>query len=659
MAEKDPKRWQEVIVDSPFAQLTKQEVHDYYRTPAIQKALLDAVGKREAIVRQSFSPERVVLRRKDEKGRFIHLTQKRLDDWNQKRLTEVHPTFGKKVDTLLVDVDPKEGTPWDQTLRITETAAKALQSHPDVKDVSLQFSGNRGFYVRGQLDKSIGVDRARHLTQKILGNLSQRPDVSLGVGGAIRLDTTPLKVRGSVRAPYSLDARTGLVSAPVDLKDLGKVKKKDFDIDSVLRKLRRKQAEATVGGEARDDTSASRVNWDDPLIEDSKGSNTLPTGLRYVGPTRWNSLESMQSGINRKAPEPQEDPMVMVGLQGLPKGDVPKKYGEERVFYHGTSPKRIAQILREGLDPKYHLTGADQGLVGLEGISHEFTEPKVWLTPSRRHAQQYANAASVSEAAEGRGFLRGLLARILAKKARPLEVRLPEDADYERVSRGLLGGEEGFVRTRIPPENIKQSAAGEFAPGIPASKKVHALPTLKKPQTEWMFAIQEHKAKRAGKHYDLRLVQPLTDRAHSWALPKARLPDKKDRMLLAVQQPTHKRDYALHFTGTLPAGYGAGTVTMPIKEKVKMLKMTPDRVKFERPNGEVFNMFRTKGNKWGIKQADELPPIKRIEVGLPETETPSGEDPWYLDPNLLKLLTVAGATQFLKEKLLDSNENLD
>ena len=478
MAEKDPKRWQEVIIDSPFARLTKRDVHEFYATPEIQQALLDAVGKREAIVRQSFSPERVVLRRKDEKGRFIHLTTERLDAWNQKRLTEVHPTFGKKVDTLLVDIDPKEETPWDKTLRITETAAKALQSHPDVKDVSLQFSGNRGFYVRGQLDKSIGVDRARHLTQKILGNLSQEPDVSLGAGGAIRLDTTPLKVRGSVRAPFSLDARTGLVSAPVALKDLGKVKKKDFDIDSVLRKLRRKQAEATVGGEVRDDTSASRVN------------------------------------------------------QGLPKGDVPRKY-----------------------------------------------------------------------------------------------------------------------------------SAAEFAPGIPASKKIYALPNIKKPQTEWMFAIQEHKTKRAGKHYDLRLVQPLTDRAHSWALPKAQLPDKNDKMLLAVQQPTHKRDYALHFTGTLPAGYGAGTVTMPIKERVKMLKMTPDRVKFKRPNGEVFNMFRTKGNKWGIKQADVLPPIKRVEVGLPEVKTPPGGNPWYLNPNLLRLLTMKGAANFLanflKKKLLDSNKNLD
>ena len=989
MPKKDPTRWQEVLIRSPFATLTKEEVHDYYRTPEIQQALLDAVGKREAVLRQNFTPHEVVLRRKDEKGRFIHLTEKRLRDWNEKRLSEVHPTFGKKVDTLLVDIDPKEGVPWEKTKQIAETAAKTFRSHPDVQDVSVQFSGNRGFYVRGQLNNSIGVDRARNLTKRLLGNLAQRPDVSLGTKGRIRLDTTPLKVRGSVRAPYSLDGRTGLVAAPVKLEDLGKAKKKDFSIDKVLRKLRKKQAavtvrtellphqqrvldriatqpglvvahgtgsgktlsslaalaqegkpglvlvpaalksnyekelkkhirgslplelesqqravrqgtlpdsamlvvdeahrarnltsslqsllrnanaekrllltaspvynrpadiaplvniaagervlptgaefnkryiqrpsnslisalfgsgpqkttlknqqelgnvlrkwvdyhkttggdfptsseqrlqvemtprqtqlhaaawnklplaarlrlkaglppdkknlaalnafqsqarqvsgserrfvagalgaevspkiraaaeqirnkvqqdkdykalvysnyldtlgdyagelerakvpygvfsgeqskkerdelvrqynqgdlkallvssaggegldlkgtrtvqvlephwneeklqqvigrairhkshaglpkekqnvliqrfeshpkpgwldrllgrkptgveqvlaqmsedkrtlndallgllkqsEATVGGEVRDDTSASRVNWDDPLMEDSKGSNTLPTGLRYVGPTQWNGLESIQSGINRQPPMSQEDPMVMVGLQGLPKGDVPREF----------DPKKVA--------------------------------------------------------------------------------------------------------------------AAEFAPGIPKARKIDKLPTVKKTEPEWMMAIQEHKARKAGKHFDLRLVQPLTDKAHSWAIPKAKLPTKKDKMLLAIQQPTHKRDYALHFTGTLPTGYGAGTVTMPIKEKVKMLRMSPDRVKFERPGGEVFNMFRTKDNKWGIKRAQDLTPPSRIELGVPKE---NGETPWFLDPNLLKLLTVKGATEFLQKKLLDSNGNLD
>jgi hypothetical protein len=213
-------------------------------------------------------------------------------------------------------------------------------------------------------------------------------------------------------------------------------------------------------------------------------------------------------------------------------------------------------------------------------------------------------------------------------------------------------------RLRVLEALQKTSAARrEFAPGIPKSRKIHKLPTVTKPEPEWMMAIQEHKARKAGTHYDLRLVQPLTDKAHSWAIPKAKLPTKKDKMLLAVQQPTHKRDYALHFTGTLPEGYGAGTVTMPIKEKVKMLKMSPDRVKFERPGGQKFNLFRTKGNKWGIKRAAVV-----TQTGAPKPPTPmeqliassTSEKPWYLDPNLLKLLTVKGATEFLREKLLDS-----
>jgi len=594
MPKKDPKRWKDVIIQSPFATLTKQEVHDYYSTPEVQQAILDAVGKREAVVRQSFAPENIVLRRKDEKGRFIHLTPKRLEEWNKKRLAEVHPTFGKKVDTLLVDVDPKEGVPWESTKRITETAAKAIRSHPDVRNVSLQFSGHRGFYIRGRLNNSIGVDRARHLTQQILGNLVQRPDVSLGTQGRIRLDTTPLKVRGSVKAPFSLDARTGLVAAPVKMEDLGKVKKRDFAIGKVLGKLRKqatveqpsaeelgqkarkhipnivatlqellkrsKVGEATVDQSVSDDISASRVNWDDPLVE-STSANTnvaLPSGLRYIGPDRWNSLETIQSGNNRKSPVPQESPMVMKGLQGLPKGDVPRKY-----------------------------------------------------------------------------------------------------------------------------------AKAEFAPGIPGSRKVRKLPTVKAPQSGWTLTVQEHKARKAGKHFDLRLVGPKSDHAHSWALPKGRLPTQKDKMLLALQQPTHTRDYALNFTGKISKGYGAGTVTMPVKEKVKMLKMTNNTVKLKRPGGGRLTLFRTQENKWGIKQADAErrhatalfhyrlkkalgqlkpsdeepktaaapPPIQRVTVGNPGTSPP--ESPWYLDPNLLKLLTVKGATDFIREKLLDSKENMD
>lgn len=388
MPDKDPKRWQEVIIDAPFARLTKQEVYDYYSTPKIQKAILDAVGHREAVIRQSFAPGQNVLRRKDERGSFVRLDKGRLDLWNEKRLSEVHPTFGKTVDKLLADIDPQEDVSWQRTKQITETVAKAMSSRPDVKDVEVRFSGGRGFYVEGKLDAPIGVDHARNLTQQILHGVAQRPDCTMGVAkpGMVRLDTTPLKVRGSIRAPYSLNASTGLVSAPVKIEDLPNVKKEDFTIDEILRK--------------------------------------------------------------------------------------------------------------------------------------------------------------------------------------------------------------------------KTAAKNEFAPGIPKNRKIHNIPTVKAPQKSWTLAIQTHKADIAGEHFDLRLVPPKGSKAHSWAIPKARLPEAADKMLLAIQQPTHTKRYATTFSGMIPKGaYGAGAVELHTNEAVKVLSAGQSKIKFQRPNGDQYALFRMgSGKNWGIKK---------------------------------------------------------
>ena len=235
---KDPKRWQDVIIETPHARLTKQEVYDYYSIPKIQRAILNAAGNRETLVRQSFRPEFMVLRRKSPKGEFIRLTPNQLEKWKDIRATEFHPTIGKKVKELLVDIDPQEGVSWDRAQRLTETVAKTMQSEDDVKNVRVQYSGGRGFYVRGDLDHNMGVDKARVRMRDILNNVAKRPDVTFGIAepGQTRLDLTPFKYRGSVRAPYSLNAAPGLVAAPVKLKDLGTLKKHDFTIDNVLKK---------------------------------------------------------------------------------------------------------------------------------------------------------------------------------------------------------------------------------------------------------------------------------------------------------------------------------------------------------------------------------------------------------------------------------------
>jgi len=387
-ATKDPARWEDPVIFAPHAKMTKQDLFDYYGNKAVKKRILDAVGKTETIIRQSFDPQNMILRRKDGHGRFIELL-KNYDKWNNTRMSEVHPTFGPRVDFVLADIDPQSKVPWKKAKGITETVAKTMANHPDIKNVEVQFSGGRGFYVKGFTRKDMDVDKARSMTQEILQGIAARPDVTFGVADAdqIRLDTSPLKRRGSVRAPYSLNAATGLVSAPVKIEDLPDIQKEDFTVDKIL----------------------------------------------------------------------------------------------------------------------------------------------------------------------------GAIVRRAVKRA-----------------------------------------SAESSPGIPQSRKVETLPHLRSPR-DWTMVVQVHDAKRAGKHWDLRLVDPKTEMAHSFAVPKGRLPGKKDRMLLAIQQPTHTANYALTFEGDIPAGtYGAGKVEQKIKEKVRVLKSSDNKLQFERLDGEKFTLFRTQGTNWGI-----------------------------------------------------------
>lgn len=98
----------------------------------------------------------------------------------------------------------------------------------------------------------------------------------------------------------------------------------------------------------------------------------------------------------------------------------------------------------------------------------------------------------------------------------------------------------------------------------------HATPIAQfdKPRTV-RLVIQEHDAKRAGKHYDLRIH--LDGRAVSFAVPKARLPEIGER-LLAVRTPDHIEEYS-DFEGRIPDGQmGAGTVRKVFDGHVDLLK---------------------------------------------------------------------------------------
>jgi len=85
-----------------------------------------------------------------------------------------------------------------------------------------------------------------------------------------------------------------------------------------------------------------------------------------------------------------------------------------------------------------------------------------------------------------------------------------------------------------------------------------------KDQTPILLTRQIHDAKRAGLHYDIRLV--LGDKAYSWATRRD-MP-KLGETINIYEQPVHDSSYALRKYIYIPPGnYGAGTTTLDFVRK--------------------------------------------------------------------------------------------
>jgi len=177
----------------------------------------------------------------------------------------VHRIGIERPDWLVVDIDPGPKVDFEKTkevAKITYKVFEKLKLNPVMK-----FSGSRGFQVwslikefempenyqplvlRGESKRkknyfSLFADFVR-IIQKEVDREIPGITTSETLGKKEReekilLDSSSMKPMGLVRAPYAVHSKTGLVSMPISIKELGKFEKENATTEKVLERYKKR-----------------------------------------------------------------------------------------------------------------------------------------------------------------------------------------------------------------------------------------------------------------------------------------------------------------------------------------------------------------------------------------------------------------------------------
>jgi hypothetical protein len=144
------------------------------------------------------------------------------------------------------------------------------------------------------------------------------------------------------------------------------------------------------------------------------------------------------------------------------------------------------------------------------------------------------------------------------------------------------------------------------AAGIPDRTDYGDLSKLRAGELyDWI--LHRHDAEKAKLHYDLRIGSPGLG-LYSWAARKG-MPQPGQKHL-AVQQPIHSHEYG-SFEGTIPEGYGKGTVEKVEPGKVHFTlasKRYPERFVLVRPTSTTG--VGAKPNNWLLMNTTPTKPLE-------------------------------------------------
>jgi len=323
-----------------------------------------------------------------------------------------------------------------------------------------------------------------------------------------------------------------------------------------------------------------------------------------------------------------------------------------RYFINAEVPPHIRSLLRGTIAPQNrHMTLKFLGdlsekeigavKIVLNRLSEEVAAPvkHVGYSNATRHAVQGVYHAEMHSSGLQRilNKLNRFLPTPSSNKFKPhitLSIGAPGEITKFRIPTfrvkkiQLMSSDGQHNYTPIHEVQLKKKA--EYAPGIP-SRHSKELPRISEPQA-MRLAIQSHKARRAGHHYDVRIVDEKTGKAYSWAARN--LPTNPGDKTLAILQPTHTAEYST-WSGKIESGYGAGDVELFSQDKIEVTKAEPQKITFNvyKSNGDTerYAMINTSGDQWLFHN---VTPTRTTRPEIPN-EKPHYKSisPDTLDPN--------------------------
>jgi len=167
---------------------------------------------------------------------------------------------------------------------------------------------------------------------------------------------------------------------------------------------------------------------------------------------------------------------------------------------------------------------------------------------------------------------------------------------------GGLGFIRGVGRLAKQMASIRKLGSGHDY----RARGIHEITSTE--NEKWPFVIQRHRARH--KHYDIRMWDKKARAGHSWAT--IRLPDEQHKTTLVARQASHPLSY-FRFRGTIPGGYGKGTVSTVFQGVANIKYSTPDRIRFS-ITGKKAKSLGDIGNEFILlKQPDDKWRLVRLE----------------------------------------------